>query len=120
MQYLLAIVHDESELPPVGTPEREALVEAYIESRSAIEADGNWVTGSPLSPSNLGKTVTIRDGATLISDGPFAESREQLIGFFMVECDTIEEAVAYAATMPGAKTGAIEVRPVQVYDGLDT
>jgi hypothetical protein len=69
-----------------------------------------------LQPTSTATTVRVRDGKTLTTDGPFAETREQLAGYYLVEAKDLDAALAIAAQIPGAKTGAIEVRPIMIYD----
>jgi hypothetical protein len=76
-----------------------------------------YQAGDPLLPSETASTVRVRNGKAVTTDGPFAETREQLGGYYIVECETLEEACGYAARIPGARDGAIEVRPIMEFDG---
>jgi hypothetical protein len=76
-----------------------------------LQARGIWVTGDQLAPPRRAKAVRVRDGKTLVTDGPFAETKEAVGGFDILECDSLEEAVEIAATHPNAQMGTIEVRP---------
>ena len=76
-----------------------------------VQARGKWVTGDQLAPPRRGRSVRVREGQLLVSDGPFAETREAVGGFDILECDSLEEAVAIASKHPVAQIGTIEVRP---------
>jgi hypothetical protein len=107
MQYLLMICGVESDMQP--PPEVIAETVDWV-----AEMDGRGVRkfGSRLRTTGSATTVRIRDGETLLSDGPFAESKEQILGFDLIECADLEEAVAIAAKHPAARLGSIEVRPL--------
>ena len=78
---------------------------------------GKLTDGAELAPTSAATTVRIRDGETLVTDGPFAETKEALGGYFVLDCESLDEAVAVAAKIPGAEHGAVEVRPVYVEEG---
>ena len=78
---------------------------------------GVMVGGEGLEPTSAATTVRVRDGERLLSDGPFAETKEQLGGFYLLECDSLDEAIEWAAKIPGASSGSVEVRPVMNYEG---
>jgi hypothetical protein len=80
--------------------------------REALAESGELIVSEGLADPSLAKQVSVRDGRTLTSDGPFAESKEHLAGFYLIECDSIERAVAHAARVPDAAWGQVEVRPV--------
>jgi hypothetical protein len=81
----------------------------------ALRETPQWRAGAALQPSTTSKTVRVRDGKTLTTDGPYAETREQLGGYYLVEAKDVEEAIAFAEKIPGARTGCVEVRPVIQY-----
>ena len=113
MKYMLLIYQAEQSL---NEPEREA---CYVESARLardLHAKGQYLAAAPLHPSTTATSVRVRDGSTLLTDGPFAETREQLAGFYMLELDSIDEAIEWAARIPGARDGSVEVRPLMVYD----
>jgi hypothetical protein len=83
-----------------------------------LHAKGQYLGASPLHPVAAATSVRIRDGKRLVTDGPFAETREQLGGFFMVDAKDLDEAIGIAARIPGARKGTVEVRPVMELDGL--
>jgi hypothetical protein len=116
MKYLLTIYTDESRFAE-ATPEDVGQVMAAYEKfgRDATEA-GVMRGGEGLQPSGTATVVRVRDGETLTSDGPFAETREQLGGYYLLDCRDLDEALSWAARIPGAATGTIEVRPVMDYE----
>ena len=118
MKYLLTIYGDESGWNDV-TPEQSAEIMAAYEKfgRDATEA-GVMRGGEGLQPSGTATVVRVRDGETVTSDGPFAETREQLGGYYLLDCRDLDDALGWAARIPGAQTGAIEVRPVMDYEAV--
>ena len=112
MQYLLLIYNDENAYASLSDAERESITGDYFTYTGEIRESGNFVDGAPLHPTSTATAVRVRDGETLVTDGPFAETKEQLGGFYMVEAADADEAIALAARIPGAKYGTIEVRPV--------
>jgi hypothetical protein len=114
MQYLALIYADEKAWATFSDAERQAAYDLY--SRFGEEGRGAGVVlgGEELDATSTATTVRVRDGETLVTDGPFAELKEALGGYYLLECGSIEEACAWAARIPGASHGAIEVRPVYV------
>ncbi len=115
MQYMLLIYHDENAL---NESERE---HCYIESTQLahdLEAQGKYLAANPLQPTSTATSVRVRDGKPLITDGAFAETREQLGGYFLVEAEDLDDAVAIASRIPAARWGTVEVRPVISIPGL--
>ena len=118
MKYLAIIYNDES-LYVNATPRQIGeLFAAHGEFGEAAGKAGVFVGGEGLQGTNTATVVRVRDGERLLTDGPYAETKEQLGGFYMLECKDLDEALAWAARIPEAKTGAIEVRPVMVYDEM--
>ncbi len=116
MKYLLTIYNDESgyaDATPDDIGRMMAAYEAF--GRAATEA-GVLLGGEGLAPSASATTVQVRDGDTVTSDGPFAETREQLAGYYLLDCRDLDEAIGWAARIPGALNGTIEVRPVMDYE----
>lgn len=107
MQYLLLIYEDEKRFA-TGYPEDELKEYRALGQRHAAAIKG----GNALQPTNTAKTVRVRNGQTLTTDGPFAETKEQLGGFYLVEANSVEEAASMAAEIPGARFGSVEVRPI--------
>jgi hypothetical protein len=121
MKYLLTIYGDESGYDQATPEDVQQLMAAYEEfGRAAAEA-GVMLGGEGLQPSSTATTVQVRDGETVTSDGPFAETREQLGGYYLLDCRDLDEAIGWAARIPGAQAGTIEVRAVMDYEaaGLD-
>jgi hypothetical protein len=114
-QYTL-LIYAPVDGPPAGTdPEQTQRWFEY--TQSLIEA-GVHVGGDALQGVDSATTVRVRDGETLFTDGPFAETREQLGGYYLIECADLDEATRWAAKIPGARTGAVEVRPVMDYEAI--
>lgn len=112
MQYLLLIYDDEVarwNLPPEKSA---ALRQEYVELVTQLRAEGTYVGGAPLQMTSTGSSVRVRDGKTTVTDGPFAETREQLGGYFLIEAADLAQARAIAARLPGARYGVVEVRPL--------
>ena len=112
MEYLLMIYSRESDWAALSEEARGALYKDYYEFTEGIRKSGHYKGGNPLQPVSTATTVRVREGKTLTTDGPFAETREQLGGYYLVEAKNLDEAISFAAGIPGAKTGSIEVRPV--------
>lgn len=110
MQYMLLIYGDES-IKSAG-PEREAMFKSYLDFTQSLIASGHMKGGEGLQPTSTATTVRVRDGKALTTDGPFAETKEQLGGYYLIEARDLDEATRIAARVPGARSGAIEVRPV--------
>jgi hypothetical protein len=116
MQYLLMIYQNEAEYSKVDPAALQKIYEEYGAFTQGIIKSGAFKAGDRLQPTTTATTVRIRDGKTLTTDGPFAETREQLGGYYLVEARDLDEALAMAARIPGARFGSIEVRPIWVYN----
>jgi hypothetical protein len=115
MRYMLLVYLDEQAL---NETERE---ECYVESTQLthdLNASGNYLAAAPLHPVSTATSVRVRDGKRLVTDGPFAETREQLGGYYLIEAQDLDEALGIAARIPGARKGTIEVRPVMELAGM--
>jgi hypothetical protein len=112
MQYLLLIYTEEVDPAAVSTTDREAELDAYNAFTREVVDRGFMRGGDALEPTSTATTVRVRDGRTLISDGPFAETKEALGGYYLVECPDLDTAIELAAKIPGAARGGIEIRPV--------
>jgi hypothetical protein len=112
MQYLLLIYSNEAEFGARPEAELKSVMADYGAFTQSIIASGAFKAGDRLAWSSTATTVRVRNGKTSITDGPFAETREQLGGYYMIEAKDLDEATAIAARVPGAKYGSIEVRPV--------
>ena len=115
MKYMLLIYHDEQAL---SETERQ---ECYAESTQLaqqIRARGQYLAANPLHPTSMATSVRVRNGKRLVTDGPFAETREQLGGYFLIEANNLDDAIGIAARIPMARKGTVEVRPVIDIPGL--
>lgn len=112
MKYMLLIYLEEKAWASQTEPKRQEIYRQYRELIEELTRDGKFLVGDQLQPSATANSVQVRENKTLITDGPFAETREQLGGFFLVEAKDLAEANAIAARIPSALTGTIEVRPV--------
>lgn len=115
MQYMLLIYETEGRKLPAQ--EQDQLMREYMAFTQDIVQAGKFKAGDPLEPTSTATTVRVRDGKTTTIDGPFAETREQLGGYYIVEANDLDEAVNIAARIPGARTGSIEVRPIMKMAG---
>lgn len=118
MKYMLLVHHDEGVLTTLGENELQQMRAESVQLANEIDSDGQYVDAAPLYSAATGKCVRICQGQTLITDGPFAETREQLGGYFLINANGLDEALAIAARVPGARIGTVEVRPVMELDGL--
>ena len=116
MQYLLMVYQNEADLGKMDAAARKNLTAEYGVFTQSIVQSGNFKAGDGLQPTSTATTVRVRDGKMLTTDGPFAETREQFAGYYLIEAKDLDTALAIAARIPGARTGSIEVRPVMVYD----
>jgi len=117
MKYMLLIYFDEQTL---SETEREA---CYVESTQLaqqIKSNGQYLASNPLHPTATATSVRVRDGKRFVTDGPFAETREQLGGYFLIDAKDLDEAIGIAARIPMARKGTVEVRPVIEIAGLPT
>ncbi len=118
MKYLALIYATEGTGPTPGTPEFGQLMSDYQAAGKVYEDDKVFVAGEALQPTNSATSLRVRNGKTETMDGPFAETKEQLGGFYLFECDNIDQAIKYAQMIPTAKTGTIEIRPVMDFSKL--
>ena len=112
MQYLLLIYSNEAQIAALDQATTAALMNEYREFTQGIIKGGQFKAGDRLKPTSTATTVRVRNGKTATTDGPFAETREQLGGYYLIEAKDLDEATAIAARIPGAKVGSIEVRPI--------
>ncbi|HEX4454869.1 MAG TPA: YciI family protein [Kofleriaceae bacterium] len=110
MKYLLMIYDNEIARHALPPDQKAVLHAGYIDLVKSLGAA--YVGGAPLQPTKTAKSVRVREGKTQITDGPFAETREQLGGYFLIEASSYDEATKIAARMPGAEAGTIEIRPL--------
>jgi hypothetical protein len=112
MQYLLLIFDDERVWGDMSEEERGKLYSEYGTFSTELRESGAYVAADQLQPSTTATLVQVRDGDTLTTDGPFAETKEQLGGYFLIDVESLDEAIEWAAKIPSARKGTIEVRPV--------
>jgi hypothetical protein len=108
MKYVMLIYVPEDDM----TREHPGEMDGHLAVGAEAMARGKYVTCEALQPAPVATTIRVRDGETLISDGPFAETKEVLGGFYLLECDDLDEAISYARRIPPAAWGSIEIRPV--------
>jgi hypothetical protein len=117
MKYLLLIYNSEAEASKMTREQGMAMMNDYGAFTQAIAASGHYKGGNPLQPIANATSVRVRDGKTLVTDGPFAETREQLGGYYLIDAANLDEAIEIGARIPGSKTGTIEVRPIMEIPG---
>lgn len=115
MRYMLLVYGDEQAL---DENEREECYEESTRLVHQLDAAGQYLAAAPLHPTSTATSVRVREGKRLVTDGPFAETREQLGGYYLIDTNDLDEAIAIAARIPLARTGTIEIRPVIELSGL--
>jgi hypothetical protein len=118
MKYLLTIYEDESRWADMSPEDSKPVMDAYYAFGREAEERGAYLSGEGLQPTSTATTVSVRDGERMVSDGPFAETKEQLGGYYLLECKDLDEAIEWAAKIPGAQSGSVEVRPVMDYEAM--
>jgi hypothetical protein len=117
MKYMLLIYGDEQAL---SETERQDCYKESTQLAQELHSSGQYLAANPLESTSLATSVRVRDGKRLVTDGPFAETREQLGGYFLIDAKNLDEAIAIAAKIPMARKGTVEVRPVIEIPGLPT
>ena len=112
MQYMLLIYANEPDEPTPGTPEFEKHVQGYMALSQEVKDKGVIVSAEPLEKIATATTVRVRNGKADVTDGPFAETKEQLGGYYLLDCENLDEAISYAAKIPSVKFGSVEIRPI--------
>jgi hypothetical protein len=114
MKYILLIYDDEKAWPKFSETERQQYMGEYMQFTEQIQSGGQYVSSSQLHPTSAATSVRVRNGKRLVTDGPFAETREQLLGYYLIDAKDLDEAIAIAARIPSARSplGVIEVRPL--------
>jgi hypothetical protein len=112
MRYVLLIYANEREWESKSPAEQRAILDEHGTLDADLVRGGKWKTSDALQPTRTATTVRVRDGKTLVSDGPYAETKEQLAGFYVVEARDLDDAIAIASRIPPARWGAVEVRPI--------
>ena len=112
MRYMLLIYSPESYWQTISEQERGKIYQEYLDFTASIKKSGHWLAGDPLERTAAATTVRVRNGKPMATDGPFAETREQLGGYYIVEAKNLDEATAIAERVPSSRIGSIEVRPI--------
>ena len=112
MKYILLVHHDEQVLGKLTESELQEMRAESVQLANEINSTGNYLDAAPLYPVTTAISVQVRQGQLLVTDGPFAETREQLGGYFFIQAEDLDEALGIAARIPGARIGTVEVRPV--------
>ena len=118
MKYMLLVHHDEESFRKRSEGEREQMIQESVQLANQLHANGKYHGAAPLHPTSETRCVRVREGKRLVTDGPFAETREQIGGYFLIEAANVDEAIAIAGRIPGARIGTVEVRPVTEVSGL--
>jgi hypothetical protein len=118
MKYMLLVHHSEESFRKRPETERQQMLLESVQLAQNLHANGKYLGAAPLHPSSETTCVRVRDGKPTVTDGPFAETREQLGGYFLVNAKDLDEAINIAAQIPGARIGTVEIRPVTEVSGL--
>lgn len=118
MKYLLLVHHNEKVLGALSDAELQQMREESVRLANEINKNGQYLDAAPLQPTSTATCVRVRNGKRVVTDGPFAETREQLGGYFLINAGSLDEAVDIGGRIPGARIGAVEVRPVMEIPGL--
>jgi hypothetical protein len=116
MQYLLLIYGEEAQWDKIDEKERDAVLQEFMSFTKSIAQSGHYRAGNELHPTSRATTVRLRNGKRLVTDGPFAETKEALGGYYLIEAKDLDEAVAIGARIPSARWGSIEIRPIIPHD----
>ena len=117
MKYMLLIYHEEHAL---GEDDRQACYQESTQLTHQLKTNGQFLAASPLQPTAMATSVRVREGKRFVTDGPFAETREQLGGYFLVDTQNLDEAISIAEKIPMVRKGTVEIRPVIEIPGLPT
>ena len=112
MKYLCLIYSEEKQWQTMSTSDVDTMMAEYMVFGDGIKKSGNYIAGNRLSPTHTATAVRIRNGKLSTTDGPFAETKEQLGGYYLIEAKDLDDAIAIAARIPSARMGSIEVRPI--------
>ena len=118
MKYLLLVHHNEEVLGKLSERELGEMRAASVGLAKQLHAEGQYLDAAPLHPIAMATCVLVREGKRLVTDGPFAETREQVGGYFFIKADDLAEAIRIAGQIPGARIGTVEIRPVLELEGL--
>lgn len=112
MHYVLLIYGSEADYARMTQEERAAMMQAHYSFANEVQKRGLLTGGAPLQPTSTATTIRVRNGKTLITDGPFAETKEQLAGLYVLNCKDLDQAIEMAVKIPDALIGSVEIRPV--------
>lgn len=118
MKYILLVHHNEDNFARMPESQQRQMRDESVRLANDIHANGQYVDAAPLQPTSKTTSVRVRDGNPVVTDGPFVETREHLGGYYLVDVRNLDEAVDIAARIPGARLGAVEIRPVVELPGL--
>ena len=118
MKFMLLVHHDESRFATLEEGTRHAMLDESIQLTHDLHANAQYVSASPLQNAATAAVVRVRDGRALVTDGPFVETKEQIAGYFLIEAKDMDDAIAVAKRVPGARIGTVEVRPLREISGL--
>ena len=116
MKYLCLVYHVEEDIEAMPRNDYDAVVQEVLFFREELRESGNYITSSPLQPVREAMTIRVRNGKVSVTDGPFAETREQLGGFYLIEAVDLNDAIRLASKMPPARLGCIEIRPLKDFN----
>lgn len=120
MKYMLLVHHDEEAFSKISKEKRQQMLAESVELTHQLHANGQYLSASPLHPAATAVIVRVREGKPMVTDGPFVETREQIAGYFLVNAKDLNEAIRIATSVPGARIGTVEVRPLIEITGLPT
>lgn len=116
MKYLCLIYDDEKAMAKMSKADVDTFMGEYFAFTESVKKSGHYVSGNPLQPVSTATTVRVRQGKVSTTDGPFAETKEQLGGYYLIEAKDLNDAIQVASKIPSSKTGSVEVRPIQVFE----
>jgi hypothetical protein len=119
MKYMLLVYHNEQKFTELGEATHAKMLEESIRLARDITSPGHYLA-APLQPTTTATCIRVRDNKQVVTDGPYAETHEQLAGYFLIEAKNLDDAIGIAARVPGARIGTVEIRPVRDVPGLPT
>ncbi|MGE5216631.1 MAG: YciI family protein [Chloroflexota bacterium] len=118
MKFMLLVHHDEAAFDKLSEATKREMLAESVRLTHQLHAQGQYLGASPLQPTSTAAIVRRREGEPIVTDGPFIETREQIAGYFLIEVNDLDEAIAIAERVPGARIGTVEVRPLREITGL--
>ena len=113
MRYLCLVYHEEAKIQALPKREYDAIIGEVLDYREELRQSGHYIASAPLQSVHMSTTICVRNGKVVITDGPFAETKEQLGGFYLINARDLNDAIRVAAKMPPAQLGWIEIRPIE-------